>query len=123
MTTRLNPENVPASLRSLLSLADRWAIGDDGDRENAIDAAAVPDLEALVAKVEPVRALLHGWLGGPESMSATPTREYVALSIVAEAEESAAIKLRPRQPVSARDRQAITKSLLEAFGPDEDVDE
>lgn len=84
---QLNPQNVPAELHNLLPLAQKWGIADDITRERAILKASRTELEAVAKAVLESEQRLNEWLCGPESSSATPSREYVAftaLSVVAD---------------------------------------
>ena len=91
----LNPNNVSAALIPLLPLAEKWGIGDDFERENAIRNASREELEALVHSIDDVSDDdLFGWLSGPESYSSNPTPEYLAFSCLTMAIDSAKVKLK-----------------------------
>jgi len=93
----LNPESVPKEVHTLLPLAERWHIGDDFEREAAVAGASVLDLQTLVAALEsPEADFLYEWLAGPESHSLKPTSEYLALTHLTMAADSARLKLKRR---------------------------
>jgi hypothetical protein len=78
---------VPSAVRSLLPLARRWGISDDGYRDAAVAGA---DAETLVAAVDAIDdAALHGWLAGPEASSARLSAEYVAVTALTMAADQA----------------------------------
>lgn len=77
----LSPTHFPASPHSLLALARRWGIGDDGYRDMAVDAASSQELAALLHSVDRVsQEDLDDWLCGPEADAAAPSIEYVAIT-------------------------------------------
>lgn len=91
----LNPKNVPVTLAELLPMASKWGIGDDIDREEAVQNASKEDLRELVRSIDAVADEdLFGWLEGPESKNLEPTREYVAFTCLTMAIDSAKIRLR-----------------------------
>ena len=93
--SQLDPKNVPGALVSLLPTASKWVIGDDFEREKAIQNASKEDLQELVSSIDAIADEdLFGWLEGPESYSAKPTREYVAITCFTMAIDSAKIRLR-----------------------------
>jgi hypothetical protein len=59
---RLDPEQVPADLRHLVPMAERWGIGDDVDRVAKGDRATAAEREELQAAVEPHHARITAWL-------------------------------------------------------------
>lgn len=93
----LNPQRVPEPCRVLLPLAERWGICDDYEREALVSAASVQELASLVGAVDAVRDEdLYGWLAGPESRSEQATEEYVAITCLTMAADSARLKLARR---------------------------
>lgn len=93
--TPLDPKNVPEALVPLLPIANKWGIGDDFEREEAIQNASKDDLQELVSSIDAIADEdLFGWLEGPESYSVKPTREYAAITCLTMAIDSAKIKLR-----------------------------
>jgi hypothetical protein len=54
--------NVPEGLRELLPLAERWGIGDDVDRSEAIEQASPEELAELRAAVYEHSAAITEWL-------------------------------------------------------------
>lgn len=90
----LSAANVPATLAPLLPLAQKWGIGDDFEREAAISNATRRELEGLIHCTDNVSEDdLYGWLAGPESFNAKPSREYLALTCLTMAIDSAKVKL------------------------------
>lgn len=72
---------VPPSLRPLVPMAERWGIGDDVIRSEAVEAAPIQDLEALASCFDDVSDdELDDWLAGPESYDEEPSPEYLAFS-------------------------------------------
>ena len=60
--TRLEANNVPAELRHLVPLAERWGIGDDVDRNAAVDRATPAERAELERALAPVHARITAWL-------------------------------------------------------------
>jgi hypothetical protein len=60
--TRLDANNVPADLRHLVPLAERWGIGDDVDRNAAVDRATPAERAELERAVAPVHDRITAWL-------------------------------------------------------------
>ena len=90
----LDPSKVPTPLVPLLPLAEKWGIGDDVDRESAVSAASLQELEYLVHSIDDIRDEdLYGWLAGPESFDPEPSQEYVAMTCLTMAIDSARLKL------------------------------
>ena len=61
-TTRLNVNNVPEDLQHLVSLAERWGIGDDVDRNAAVDRATPTERAELERAVAPSDVRITAWL-------------------------------------------------------------
>lgn len=59
---RLNPEQVPADLRHLTGLAEKWGIGDDVDRIAKVDAATPAEREELSRAIAPHHSRITEWL-------------------------------------------------------------
>lgn len=59
---RLDPAAVPASLRGLVPLAERWGIGDDVDRARALERATDEEKEQLREAVDEHGAEITRWL-------------------------------------------------------------
>ena len=74
-TTRLNVNNVPEDLRHLVPLAERWGIGDDVDRNAAVDRATAADRSALEGAIAPSDARITAWL---DSFRQQPMTEEAA---------------------------------------------
>jgi hypothetical protein len=79
----------------LIHLAERWGIGDDYDREQAVDEATDDELRTLVSAVNEVGDDFWKWLAGPDSHE-KPSDEYVAMTALTEAADSARLVLRDR---------------------------
>jgi hypothetical protein len=60
--TRLDTSNVPGDLRHLVPLAERWGIGDDVERNAAVDRATPAERTELERAVTPVHARITAWL-------------------------------------------------------------
>ena len=79
----------------MLPMAERWGIGDDYDREALVAAASEADLASVVAAVDSVPDEdLYGWLSGPESHATHPSPEYLAVTNLTMAADSARLRLR-----------------------------
>jgi hypothetical protein len=92
---QLDKTKVPAPLTPLLPVAEKWGIGDDFERERALDAASRQELEFLVHSIDAMSDDdLFGWLAGPESYNPNPSKEYIALTALMMAIDSAKTKLR-----------------------------
>jgi hypothetical protein len=78
----------------LLALAEQWGIGDDIAREQLIEGATRSELESLVAAVDAVPESMYSWLAGPESQVIPPSEEYVAVTCLTMATDSARLALR-----------------------------
>jgi hypothetical protein len=90
----LNPQNVPSALLPILPMAEKWGIGDDFERESAVSNASQQELESLVHCIDPISdADLYGWLSGPESFNPNPSQEYLAITCLTMAIDSAKLKL------------------------------
>lgn len=61
-TRTLNVENVPADLRHLVPLAERWGIGDDVDRNAAVDRATPAERAELERAIDPHDVRITAWL-------------------------------------------------------------
>ena len=93
--TRLDPRGIPLALMSLLGWAEKWGIGDDFEREALIEKASPEELERLVHSIDDVSDDdLFGWLAGPESFSDHPSQEYLAITCMTMAIDSAKVRLK-----------------------------
>ncbi len=91
----LNPKNIPSRLIALIPLAEKWGVGDDFEREAAISNASRQELESLLHSIDNIPDEdLYGWLAGPESFSQKPSAEYLALTCLTMAIDSARAKLK-----------------------------
>jgi nucleotidyltransferase/DNA polymerase involved in DNA repair len=61
-TQHLDAEQVPAELRHLVPMAERWGIGDDVDRNAKVDRATSVERKELQTAVEPHNAGITAWL-------------------------------------------------------------
>ena len=59
---KLNVDNVPEDLRHLVPLAERWGIGDDVDRNAAVDRATPAERQELEQAIAPSDARITAWL-------------------------------------------------------------
>jgi hypothetical protein len=93
----LNPANVPPELALVLPHAEKWGIGDDIERELAIENAPTDQLYRLAQCLDQVEdAALVSWLTGAESQKQPLTAEYVAVTCLTMAVQSAKSELRRR---------------------------
>lgn len=91
---KLNPDKVPKALVPLLPMAEKWGIGDDYERENAIKHASREKLDELIHCLDGIGDEdLFGWLGGAESLNKKPTDEYLAFTCLTMAFHSAKLEL------------------------------
>lgn len=85
---------MPSTLVPLLPFAEQWGIGDDFERELAVSNASRAELEVLVRCIDRVfDEDLYGWLAGEESYNTNPSAEYLALTCLTMAIDSAKLKL------------------------------
>ena len=59
---RLNPEEVPADLRHLVPLAERWGIGDDVERNAKVESSTPAEREELRTAITAVHSSITAWL-------------------------------------------------------------
>jgi hypothetical protein len=59
---KLNVNNVPEDLRHLVPFAERWGIGDDVDRNAAVDRATPAERAELERAIAPSDARITAWL-------------------------------------------------------------
>ena len=91
--TTLNPNKLPAALVPLLSLADKWGIGDDYEREMLVNTASQEDINELIHCIDHISDEdLYGWLSGPESHNPEPSEEYLAITCLTMAIDSAKLR-------------------------------
>lgn len=91
----MNPANVPPPLARLLPIAEIWGIGDDVEREAVVESASAEDLRQVVEAVDQAEDLgLYDWLSGDESYADEPSDEYVAITCLTMAADSARLRLR-----------------------------
>ena len=65
-TVKLDRNNVPRPLAHLVSMAEKWGIGDDYDREQAVDGASPVELDTLAHCMDNIGdEELTAWLTGP----------------------------------------------------------
>ena len=72
-----------------MALAERWGIGDDGDRENAVANASEAERRELVDAVDGLPEDFWDWLVGPAASEVPLSREYVVLTTMTMAADSA----------------------------------
>ena len=76
----MNKENIPISLHHLIPLAEKWGIGDDGDRDTMVHDSNNNELVELTNSITDSDAdALDKWFCSPE-MLAKPTEEYLKFS-------------------------------------------
>lgn len=97
---QLDPNNLPPAFSSLIPCAERWGIGDDIEREMAIENATAGDLNTLAHCLDDIDdQQLVEWLNGSESGRKPLTPEYIAITSLTMAVQSAKSELR-RRPAS-----------------------
>ena len=79
-TIKLDPANVPESLRHLIPLAERFGISDDLIREDFVEKTSAADLDELRRAIQEHEALFDEWLAGPAAKGPTFSEEYIAFS-------------------------------------------
>lgn len=90
-----NPQRVPKEIVPILPMAERWGVADDFEREHALQNASIADLHDLVACLDTIDPeLLSDWLCGSESYATKPSEEYIAVTCLTMAVESAKLRLR-----------------------------
>ena len=78
-------------------MAEKWGVGDDCEREELLQNATKEELELLVHSIDEISDEdLYGWLGGPEAKNQCPTQEYLAMTCLAMAIDSAKVKIKKR---------------------------
>jgi hypothetical protein len=74
----VDANDVPEALRFLIPFAERWGVGDDGYRDEAVMLASSEERQAVIDAVSHAPDdELSGWLAGPESRSTKPTEAYL----------------------------------------------
>ncbi len=90
---KLNSENVPPALVCLISWAEEWGIGDDFERESKVSNADSAERRKLISCIDECSDNdLFGWLAGEESFREFPSQEYLAISNLMMAIDSARLK-------------------------------
>jgi hypothetical protein len=93
----LNPKNVPIEIAPLLPMAEKWGIGDDIYRQEAINNATVEELNEILLCLDDEAIdddFLFEWLAGPESYNNSLSDEYLALTALTMAYDAAKIRLK-----------------------------
>ena len=81
---RLDPQTVPADLRHLIPLAQRWGIGDDVERLAQVDAATSAQRAELRNALAPHQARVTAWLnsfGDGQMSEEAATFMYMQLAV------------------------------------------
>jgi hypothetical protein len=90
---KLDPENLPLPLVCLIPWAEKWGIGDDIEREQKVAQASSKERSELIACIDECSdEELFGWLAGEESFREFPSPEYLAVSNLIMAIDSARLK-------------------------------
>ena len=99
----LDPRRLPPSAIALIPMAERWNIGDDGDRSQAVAALGDRELQALARCLEDVDEDFWEWL----STTTDHTPEYFAMVILVMAMDLANVLVakREEQRYAARRQQ------------------
>jgi hypothetical protein len=91
---------MPETVRPLLSLAREWGIHDDVERSLRVGDASLDQLRAIVAAVDAIpEDDLYGWLAGEESLAASPSAEYIAVTCLTMAADEARVRLGSDSPL------------------------
>src|SRR5690242_20434279 len=77
---KIDATEVPAPLRSLIPLAEKWGISDDILREDAIATAPHDELTVLRGSVDAHRTAINEWLGGPAADNPPFSVAYLAFT-------------------------------------------
>lgn len=77
---RLDPQHVPEPLRVLIPLAEKWGIGDDMLRIDAVRKAPPAEVAHLKKIIAQYDDLFDEWLAGSEAQNPNPSPEYLAFS-------------------------------------------
>jgi len=87
--------NVPAALIPLLPMAGKWGISNDFERELAVKSASPEELAFLVRCIDNVTdEELFGWLSGSASYDPDPSTEYLVMTCLTMAIDSAKVRLK-----------------------------
>jgi len=86
---KLDPAQVPAAFRHLISLAERYGVTDDGYRSEMV--ASLPDSgrTELAQFLTDYDDALDSWLAGPESDGPTFSEAYIVFSALRMAADEA----------------------------------
>ena len=76
----IDSQRVPAALRHLIPLAQKFGISDDLEREAIVSSASMTEIKVLKQAVQANNALLDAWLAGPEATGPCFSNEYIAFS-------------------------------------------
>ena len=76
----IDSQRVPAALRHLIPLAQKFGISDDLAREAIVSSASMAEIKVLKQAVQANNALLDAWLAGPEATGPCFSNEYIAFS-------------------------------------------
>ena len=82
---RLDPEQVPARLRDLIPLAEKWGIGDDIIRFDFEEKSSTSERQELVRRIAPRLADIEAWVrtADPAAMSDEAAAfMYLTLSLI-----------------------------------------
>ena len=90
---RMNKENIPENLHSIIPIVDKYGIGDDIEREKVINEQSKEQLVEIVRQLIIKEIDLQKWLFGPEMERTPSTAEYVSFTNFIMAIDSAKIKL------------------------------
>ena len=93
----LDETKVPLSARSLIPLARRWGLGDDFEREDMVSSASDEELQSLIRAGERLDEDFWNWLAGSESLSPSPSLEYVTMTAFTMAIDSARVRLQAKR--------------------------
>lgn len=89
---------IPRGLEPLIPFAKKWGISDDISRVDLVENASDQELYELVSCLDLVdEQILWNWLVDPISANKTPTEEYVSMTCLTMAIETAQLILEKRR--------------------------
>jgi hypothetical protein len=89
---QVDPRNVPEAFQALIPFVEKWGISDDGDLDEAVEAASLNELTELVKAVSELQAEgFDEWLGNPGTTD--PSKEWIAFISLINAYDLAKLRL------------------------------
>jgi hypothetical protein len=95
---KLDPVKIPGFMAHLIPLAEKWGIGDDVARSNAVRAASGKELEILAHCMDQLDGEeLERYFTGPEAQKDDVSDEYAAMTCLMMAMDLARVVLEKRR--------------------------